>query len=56
VPPGTWRISSATGRLTGQVLSAEGALGWGPVSSLHEREELPAVLAIADRIAATDTW
>ena len=58
----TWRLPEIVGHarasellLTGRVLTADEALGWGLVSSLHEPEALlPAALAIADRIAAND--
>lgn len=58
----TWRLPEIVGHarasellLTGRVLTAEEALEWGLVSSLHDPEGLlPAALAIADRIAAND--
>ena len=58
----TWRLPEIIGHarasellLTGRILTADEALAWGLVSSLHEPDELvPAAVAIADRIAAND--
>ena len=58
----TWRLPEIIGHarasellLTGRVLTADEALAWGLVSSLHEADALlPAAHAIADRIAAND--
>ena len=58
----TWRLPEIVGHarasellLTGRILTADEALAWGLVSSLHEPDELlPAAHAIADRIAAND--
>src|SRR5690606_30666134 len=58
----TWRLPQIVGEaraaellLTGRILDAEEALGWGVVSSLHGPADLlPAAHELADRIAAND--
>ena len=58
----TWRLPQIVGEaraaellLTGRQLSAQEALAWGLLSSLHEPDDLLAAAhAIADRIAAND--
>lgn len=58
----TWRLREVVGEarasdllLTGRVIGAEEALGWGLVSSLHEPQDLlGAAHALVDRIAAND--
>jgi enoyl-CoA hydratase len=58
----TWRLPEIVGHarasellLTGRILTADEALAWGLVSSLHETDDLlPAAHTIADRIAAND--
>jgi enoyl-CoA hydratase len=58
----TWRLPEIVGHarasemlLTGRILTADEALAWGLVSSLHESDDLlPAAHALADRIAAND--
>jgi enoyl-CoA hydratase len=58
----TWRLPEIVGHarasellLTGRILTAEEALVWGLVSSLHAAADLlPAAHAIADRVAAAD--
>ena len=58
----TWRLREIVGEarasellLTGRILDADEALGWGIVSSLHPPDALLAAAhALADRIAAND--
>ncbi|GAA4478630.1 enoyl-CoA hydratase/isomerase family protein [Microbacterium panaciterrae] len=58
----TWRLPQIVGEaraaellLTGRTLTADEALSWGLLSSLHESEDLLAAAhAVADRIAAND--
>ncbi|MFD6697886.1 MULTISPECIES: enoyl-CoA hydratase/isomerase family protein [unclassified Microbacterium] len=58
----TWRLPQIVGEaraaellFTGRQLTAEEALAWGLLSSLHESEDLlVAAHAVADRIAAND--
>ena len=58
----TWRLPEIVGEaraaellLTGRILDADDALGWGLVSSLHDPDALlDAAVALADRIAAND--